>query len=40
MENKTINRNSIAEITPDDFYNVESEDVTMYLKQKGRDIIV
>ena len=34
MENKTINRNSIAEITPDDFYNVESEDVTMYLKQK------
>ena len=34
MENKTINRNSIAEIIPDDFYNVESEDVTMYLKQK------
>ena len=34
MENKTINRNNIAEITPDDFYNVESEDVTMYLKQK------
>lgn len=34
MKNKTINRNSIAEITPDDFYNVESEDVTMYLKQK------
>lgn len=34
MENKTINKNSIAEITPDDFYNVESEDVTMYLKQK------
>ena len=34
MENKTVNRNNIAEITPDDFYNVESEDVTMYLKQK------
>lgn len=34
MENKTINRNIIAEIIPDDFYNVESEDVTMYLKQK------
>lgn len=34
MENKTINRNNISEITPDDFYNVESEDVTMYLKQK------
>lgn len=34
MGNKTINRNNIAEITPDDFYNVESEDVTMYLKQK------
>lgn len=34
MENKTINRNNIAEIIPDDFYNVESEDVTMYLKQK------
>ena len=34
MENKTINRNNIAEIVPDDFYNVESEDVTMYLKQK------
>ena len=34
MKNKTINRNSITEITPDDFYNVESEDVTMYLKQK------
>ena len=34
MENKTINRNSIGEIIPDDFYNVESEDVTMYLKQK------
>lgn len=34
MENKTINRNSIAEITPDDFYNVESEDVTLYLRSK------
>ena len=34
MENKTIKRNIIAEITPNDFYNVESEDVTMYLKQK------
>lgn len=34
IENKIISKNEIAEIIPADFYNVESEDVTMYLKQK------
>lgn len=34
MNNKTINKNDISEITPDDFYNVESEDVTIYLRYK------
>ena len=34
MENKIIIKNSISEIVPDDFFNIESEDVTMYLRQK------
>jgi len=28
---------NIAEITPDDFYNVESEDVTVYLRKKEQE---
>lgn len=34
MENKVISKDEVSEITPADFYNVESEDITMYLKRK------
>ena len=34
MENNVIDRTSIANITPNDFYDVEAEDITLYLKQK------
>lgn len=34
MTNKIIERGCISDITPDDFYNIESEDITMYLQQK------
>lgn len=37
MEEKVINKTDISEITPDDFYIVESEDVTMYLRQREQD---
>lgn len=36
MEKKIINRTLLSEITPDDFYDVESEDVTLYLKEKEK----
>ena len=34
MEKKIINKSSLSDIEPEDFFNVESEDVTLYLKQK------
>lgn len=34
MEKKIINRTSLSKITPNDFYEVESEDITLYLEQK------
>lgn len=34
MEKKIINKSLLCEIVLDDFCNVESEDITMYLKQK------
>lgn len=37
MEEGVINKTDIGEITPDDFYIVESEDVTMYLRQREQD---
>ena len=34
MEKKIINRDKLSNITPDDFFEVESEDVTLYLRNK------
>ncbi len=34
MEKQLINRKSISSIVPDDFYAVESEDITLYLQSK------
>lgn len=34
MENNIIHKNNIADIEPDDFYNVESEDIKLYLMSK------
>ena len=34
MEKKIINRDKLSNITPDDFFEVESEDVTLYLRSK------
>lgn len=34
MNKKIINKSFLADITPEDFYEVESEDVTLYLKSK------
>lgn len=34
MEKKIINKSTLSEIEPDDFYDVESEDITMYLRSK------
>lgn len=34
MENSVVNKMKLSDITPDDFYNVESEDITMYLRYK------
>lgn len=34
MEKKIINKSTLSEIEADDFYDVESEDVTMYLRYK------
>lgn len=34
MEKKIINKTSLEDITPEDFYEVESEDVTLYLDNK------
>lgn len=36
MEKKIINKSALSEIEADDFFNVESEDVTLYLKQKEK----
>lgn len=36
MEKKIINKTFLSEITPNDFYEVESEDVTLYLKEKEK----
>lgn len=37
MDKKIINKTSLGDITPEDFYEVESEDVTLYLKNKEHD---
>lgn len=37
MGEGVINKTDISEITPDDFYIVESEDVTMFLRQREQD---
>lgn len=37
MDKKIINKTSLGDITPEDFYEVESEDVTLYLKNKEQD---
>ncbi len=37
MERKIINKTLLSDITPDDFYEVESEDVTVYLKTKEQN---
>lgn len=37
MEKRIIKKYRISDIESDDFYNVESEDITMYLKQKERN---
>lgn len=34
MEKKIINKSELSEIKADDFYDVESEDITMYLRSK------
>lgn len=34
MEKKIINKSTLSEIEADDFYDVESEDITMYLRSK------
>lgn len=34
MKNHVIEKNTIADIIPADFYEIESEDITMYLKEK------
>lgn len=34
MEKKIINKSALSEIEADDFYEVESEDITMYLRSK------
>lgn len=34
MEKKIINKSELSEIEADDFYDVESEDITMYLRSK------
>lgn len=34
MDKKIINKTSLGDITPEDFYEVESEDVTLYLESK------
>ncbi len=34
MEKQLINRKSISSIVPDDFYAIESEDITLYLQSK------
>ena len=36
MEKKVINKSTLSEIDADDFYSVESEDVTLYLRSKER----
>lgn len=37
MDNKIINKTSLEDISPEDFYEVESEDVTLYLENKERN---
>lgn len=37
MEKSIINKSLLSDITPDDFYEVESEDVTLYLKTKEQN---
>ena len=37
MERNIINKTLLSDITPDDFYEVESEDVTLYLKTKEQN---
>lgn len=37
MKNHVIEKKAIADIAPTDFYEIESEDVTMYLKEKEND---
>lgn len=34
MDKKIINKTLLADITPEDFYDVESEDITLYLESK------
>lgn len=34
VQNKIIKKDSIAEINPEDFINIESEDLTLYLRQR------
>lgn len=36
MDEKIINKKLLEDITPEDFYEVESEDVTLYLKSKEK----
>lgn len=37
MDKKIINKYSLADVTPEDFYEVESEDITLYLKSKEQN---
>ncbi len=37
MEKGTINKNKISDLEPDDFYEIDSEDITLYLEQKERN---
>lgn len=34
IDHKIIEKNSVSEITPEDFYNIESEDLTVYLRER------